>query len=172
MYDFHFTPKTEEELTDLLEEGEGTYEVMKSERGEKDSFVMIILFLKIWDKNGQQAFIKDYMKLDPNSNFCMRKIRHFCYSCGLKDEWDKGRFSASDCENKSGKLMIKTQKEKTFRDEKTGEYKTYPAKSVVNDYIMDNSDLQKSVNQLQQRRNQHNRNNDLPPVDAYGDIPL
>lgn len=172
MYDFHFTPKSEEELTDLLTEGEGTYEVASAERGEKAGFVMIILNLKVWDKNGQQAFIKDYMKLDPNSNFCMRKIRHFCYSCGLKEEWDKGRFSASDCPGRGGKLFIKTQNERKVKDPVTGLEKTYPAKSVVNDYIIDTSDLNNAVSQLQQRRASQPVRDDLPPVDAYDNIPL
>lgn len=171
MYDFHFTPKTEEQLADTLEEGDGTYEVNKTERKEKDGFVMIVLTLKVWDKNGQSMFITDYMKLDPNSNFCMRKIRHFCYSCGLNQEWDKGRFSASDCANRTGKLIIKTQKDRAYLDKETGETKIYPAKSVVSDYIIDTTDLQDAVNTLQQRRAMQN-GNDLPPISAYSDAPV
>jgi hypothetical protein len=165
MYDFHFTPKNEEELSDLLEEGEGTYQVIKAERKEKDGFVMIVLTLKVWDKHGQFIQMTDYMKLDPGSNFCMRKVRHFCYSCGLNNEWDKGRFSAADCMNKSGKLVIATQKEST----KDG--KTHPAKSVVRDYSMDTANLQGAVNILQKRRETQN-GRDLPPVTAYDDIPV
>lgn len=168
MYDFHFSPKSEQELTDLLEEGPGTYEVTKAEPKEKDNCLMLVLTLNVWDKNGQQTYITDFLKFDTTSNFCMRKIRHFCYSTNMQKEWEAGHFSAADCVGRGGKLMIGTQKEK-----KTDDGKVYPPKSIVRDYIIDDSDLKGAVNQLQQRRNAVNQNrDDLPPVDAYGDIPL
>lgn len=129
-YDFNFKPESEEDLLDLLEEGEGSFEVIAAER--KDSNAgnpMIVLNLKVWDKNGEQKFIKDYLILG-DKKFFKRHIRHFCYSCGLEQAYNDGKFNASDCVGKTGNLTIGIQKEGFGKDGKF-----YKAKNIVIDYI-------------------------------------
>jgi hypothetical protein len=123
---FTFEPKNEEELIELLAIGNGTFEVLQaSEEVSKNNNRMIKLILKVWDENGQQGQIFDYLILNENK-FSLRKIRHFCYSVGLENIYAKGKLDISDCENKSGNLMIGIQKDKNGQ---------YPDKNFVNDYI-------------------------------------
>lgn len=129
MYDLQFEPKKEEELTDLLEKGEGNYEVIDATRKDSKSNgnPMIELKLKVWDKAGNQGFIYDYLMLTA-SKFSMRKIRHFCYSCGLENMYDSGKLNATDCIGKSGKLTI------GFKEAEG----SYHAKNTVADYTVSN----------------------------------
>lgn len=129
MYDFKYDPKEEKDLIDLLEEGEGDYEVVKAVFGEsKNKNPMITLTLKVWDKLGNQGTIFDYLILN-DKNFSLRKIRHFCFSNGMQDIYERGGFNANDCENKSGKLIITIQKDPTGK---------YPDKNAVADYLASN----------------------------------
>lgn len=128
MYDLQFTPKKEEELIDLLEIGECDYQVYAAERKESKSsgLPMIELRMKIWDKNGQEGIVFDYLMLNDNK-FSLRKIRHFCYSNGLEDFYENGKLNAFDCLNKSGKCKIGIQKDKMGQ---------YPDKNVIADYLL------------------------------------
>jgi hypothetical protein len=110
MFDFNFEPKTEEELTDLLEEGDGDFEVTAAEaQTSKNGNPMIKLSLKVWDKKGDQKFVYDYLILN-GSKFSMRKIKHFCESCGMEEFYNSGKFSAKDCVGRSGKCVIGIEK--------------------------------------------------------------
>jgi hypothetical protein len=42
MYDFHITPKSEDELTDLLPEDRYPYQIVKSTSKEKNGFMQMI----------------------------------------------------------------------------------------------------------------------------------
>ena len=56
---FKFEPKSEEELTDLLEEGAGKFEVTGAKAKEsKAGNPMIELTLKVWDGKGDQKKCK------------------------------------------------------------------------------------------------------------------
>ncbi len=126
MYDLQFEPKKEEELNTLLAIGIGDYEVIKSTA--KISHIgnaMIELVLKVWDSQGNQGNIFDYLILNGH-NLSLRKIRHFCYSAGLESTYEEGKLNASQCLGKVGKLQIGIQKDK---EEK------YPDKNSVQDYI-------------------------------------
>lgn len=161
MYDLTFIPKKEEELIDLLAEGDGDFEVISAERTEsKNGNPMIKMSLKVWDKNGEHKFIYDYLMLT-DKKYSLRRIRHFCYSCGLGELYECGKINASDCVGKAGKLKIGIQKDKNGQ---------YCDKNIVTDYITDTSDLKDAVSVLNHRRN--NQFADLPPVDAYDDIPV
>jgi hypothetical protein len=131
MYDFNFTPKREDELVDLLEEGDGDYEVTAAEaQTSKAGNPMIKLSLKVWDKNCQEKYVYDYLILNNVSKFSLRKIRHFCYSNGMADMYEAGRFSAADCVGKAGRCAIGIQHDKEGK---------YPPKNVINDYSVNNN---------------------------------
>lgn len=126
MYDLQFEPKKEEELNTLLAIGIGDYEVIKSTA--KKSHIgnsMIELVIKVWDSQGNQGNIFDYLILNGH-NLSMRKIRHFCYSAGLGISYEEGKLNASQCFGKVGKLQIGIQKDKEGK---------YPDKNSVQDYI-------------------------------------
>jgi hypothetical protein len=115
-----------------------------------------------------EHYITDYLKVDQKSNFCMRKIRHALYSCGCGDFWEKGKWNAADFDNKTGYLLLGIQKEGIGKDGKF-----YPARNNVKDYLKDDTDLKDGIKILEERRNSVNQSgSDLPPVDAYDDIPL
>jgi hypothetical protein len=135
MQDFNFEPKAEDELVDLLEEGDGNYEVASAEaKTSKNGNPMIVLALKVWDKNGDQKFVYDYLILN-GSKYSMRKIRHFCYSNGMEDFYNAGKFSASDCVDRTGKCVIGIQIDKTGQ---------YAPKNVINDYKEHGSQVEHS----------------------------
>lgn len=143
MYDLQFEPKTEEELHDYLEIGEGDFEVFKAERTDAKSTgnPMIALILKVWDKNGDQALIYDNLMLT-GTKFALRHIRHFCYSCGLENFYESGKLNANDCTGRKGKLKIGFKPESKSKDGK----QTYKAKNVVDDYIMIGVQVQEATN--------------------------
>ncbi len=122
----NFEPKPENDLIDLLEVGDGDFEVMEAveKHSKSNGNPMIELKLKVWDAKGQEGIIFDYLMLT-GSNFSLRKIRHFCYSCGLETHYEQGSLSASNCAGKAGKLKIDFQKGNNG----------YADKNVVKDYI-------------------------------------
>jgi hypothetical protein len=132
----NYDPKPEEELIDLLEIGDGDFEVVEAteKHSKSNGNPMIELKLKAWDSKGQEGFMYDYLMLTGN-NFSLRKIRHFCYSCGLDALYEQGRLSALDCTGKSGKLKI---------DFKKGE-NGYQDKNVVKDYVISTTETNKKT---------------------------
>lgn len=128
---FSFDAKKEEDLIEMLQPGEGAFEVAKaSAKTSKNNNPMIELILKVWDGQGMQGQIYDYMTLNPESKFSLRKIRHFCYCVGLQELYENGKLDPSDCAGKSGKIIIGIQKDKTGK---------YPDKSCVVDYVINDN---------------------------------
>lgn len=130
---FTFEPKQERELIDLLEMGEGDYEVLSAnERTSAQGNPMIELKLKVFDVNSQSKNISDYLVLN-DKKMCLKKIRDFCYSSGLASVYESGKFSGSDCVGRSGKLMIGVEDS----DPK------YPPKNVVRSYLVNRQEQKK-----------------------------
>jgi hypothetical protein len=132
-----FEPKKEEELIDLLETGEGNYDVLEATEkySKSNGNPMIELKLRVWDSKGQEGTLFDYLMLT-GSNFSLRKIRHFCYSCDIGHLYEKGSLAALDCVGRQGKLKIDFQKGTNG----------YQDKNTVKDYITETSNEQKKVN--------------------------
>ena len=136
MYELKFEPKEEKDLLDLLEAGEGNYEVIKSVFGhsKRTGNPMITLTLKVWDKTGNQGLITDYLMIS-DKNFALRKIRHFCFSNGLQEAYERGGFNADECEGRCGKLIIGIEKGQPREDNPN---ESYPDKNKAVDYISSN----------------------------------
>lgn len=146
-----FTPKREEDLSDLLSIGNGKFEVVNAkEIDASNGNPMIRLYLKVWDQNGKQGFIYDNLMLNEN-NFSLRKILHFCKATGLLDQYEKGILMASNCTGKSGLLRIGIQKDRN------GQYRD---KNVASDYL----EYKKSANTPEYVKNntQEKFDDDLP----------
>ncbi len=133
MYELKFDPKEEADLLDLLEAGEGDYEVIKAVFGHSKSSgnPMITITLKAWDKSGNQGLITDYLMISEKS-FALRKIRHFCFSCGMQESYERGGFNADECKDKSGKLIIGIEK---GQPKEGSPSEIYPDKNRVVDYV-------------------------------------
>jgi hypothetical protein len=168
MYDYHVTPKTEKELSDLIPEGDYDYEIKKVTNKEKDGFNQMMWNLKLWGKDGKEWYFNDFFKFDESSNFCMRKIRHALVSCGCKDLWEKGSWNNHDLVGKCGKLTMIIQPAGISK--KDGKF--YQEKNQVKDYISLDG-LENAMEQLKERQAIRAQNADpnLPPVNAYDDIP-
>lgn len=119
-----FIPMTEEEinLLDLIEPGIYQFLVMAGEDViSKNGNEMIKLTIKIWDKNGSERIVFDYLLTQ-----IPHKIRHFCTTTDQLHKYEQGTLSDRDCKGKSGNLKLGIQKDKT------GQYKD---KNVVIDYV-------------------------------------
>lgn len=126
-----YTPKSEEELEKekqdainaaLLPNGEYDFEVVGvSDKKSSSGADMITLKLMIFDENGDNRFVYDYL-----TESMGWKLRHAADACGLLSHYEAGNITASSFEMATGKIKIKTQKGN----------KEYPnPKNVVEDYV-------------------------------------
>jgi hypothetical protein len=161
---FNFTPLTEEELNkrdDLLEEGIYDFEVVKTiNEASKAGNPQAKIQLNVWDKHGVRKIVFDYLTFADNK-FSMRKIRHFCDSVGIIEDYNKGILQES-FEGLSGKLHVGIQ-EKMLKPNQEFIHGVlqdayYPEKNVVIDYItMDNAQSKKD-----EKKQEDSFNDDLP----------
>lgn len=127
---FSFQPLTDEEIEmmGLVPEGEYRFEVAKAtSKMSNGGNPMIELVLKVWDKNGSEQQVYDYLVSTPKMMF---KVKHFCDSVGLTQEYLKGHFQDWQCTGKSGRAYIVVTKGKP-----NDEGGMYPDKNSVRDYI-------------------------------------
>jgi hypothetical protein len=142
---YNLNPLSEEELNafDLVEEGIYDFEVLKSERQtSKSGNPMAKLQLNVWDKSGRISFVFDYLVFS-SVKFCTRKVKHFCDSVGIADDYLKGTIR-EELEGLSGKVSIGIQES---MPNPTGGY--YPSKNVVIDYVTKDNASQMNVGQQQ-----------------------
>lgn len=130
-----FTPKSEEQIKQdqirrqeerLLAAGECDFEVIGADEqfNEKNKCDMFILTLRIWDKNGKESTLKDWIL---NNDQFEWKLRHFCHSAGLEDYYETGDLSTYYMRGKTGKLMLSVRKDKKGK---------FPDQNAVDDYIL------------------------------------
>jgi hypothetical protein len=113
----------------LLEDGTYNFEVVSAEaKQSKTGNPMIELHLKIWDKDGKDHLVYDYLVGTSNMAW---KLRHFCASIGLSKEYESGTFKPFQSEQKTGIAIISWQAGKQKPD---GSF--YKNKNVVEDYIL------------------------------------
>lgn len=108
----------------LLAEGDADFQVIKAtDEVSKSGNEMIALLLKVWDSEGREGTIFDYLL--PKLAW---KIKHFCEATGISmDKFKSNQLCAADCADKTGKAKIKTQVDKTGQ---------YQPKSVIADYFI------------------------------------
>lgn len=118
----------------LLRESEYMFEVVdaKSEYSHAGN-PQVVVKLKINFEN-RDYFIYDYFV---NTERMRWKLRHFCLSIGLENEYNNKTF-LQHCVGKTGDAKIKTQAGNLKPDGQS----YYPDKNVVVDYIVnDNADI-------------------------------
>ncbi len=118
-----FAPKTKEELNaqQLLVKGWYDFEVMHAEEAvsKKSGKEMIKLKLRVFDSNGGERHIYDYLIETAASH-----LFDFCESVGLTDKYEAGTLTADDCIGRAAQVKIGI-------DDKDPNYQ---AKNVAKDY--------------------------------------
>lgn len=125
-----FVPKTQEELDriNLLEEGIYPFEVaFATDKVSKTGKEMIELKLRVWDKEGKEHTIYDYL-----IEALGYKLRHFSQAIGILNKYQEGMITHLDCLNKSGNVEIGIKEPQ--ENHRGG---LYPAKNIVKDYIVE-----------------------------------
>ncbi len=143
---FSFQPLSEQECLNLLQPGEYDFVVKNAEatRSKASGKPMMKLTLGVYDKNGREHTIVDYL-LDS----IMYKVRGFAYGTGLDDRYETGGFLPEECMNRTGKCEI-------IIDEPEPGSKFNP-KNVVKNYVKRLKTEQKIIPSIDQTMN-----DDLP----------
>lgn len=120
-----FNVKTDEELAvmNLIAEGQYQYEVQNAEDTQsKSGNDMIKLILTVWDSEGRQHTVYDYLL-----EAMPKKLKHFAKYAGLITKYESGELLADDCIGKCGALDLIIQEDKTGK---------YPPRNSVADYLI------------------------------------
>lgn len=87
---------------------DGIYEFKIKDALQKDSVSsgkpMIALTLVI-NNNNKNYTVYDYLSSSPHE-FCLKKIRDFCFSVGLEDKYNEGTFESQDVIGRRGLAKI------------------------------------------------------------------
>lgn len=127
---YNFPSMTDEELEQLLDDGVYDFEVKKSERKtSKNGNPMAKLYLKVWDKDGKEHTVFDYLVFS-HVPLNIKKIKHFCDAVGKSRNYKEGSLP-EELGGLSGKVQIATKDE---QPNDTGGF--YPKSNIVVDYIM------------------------------------
>lgn len=105
---FRFQPRSDEDLVNILPEGEHKFTVKKaaphiSKTTQNESVKLTLEFFK---KNGTPVFVDVY--LSPSFEVM---IKDYCYSVGIGEDYETGGFNVDKQSGKSGiaKLVIEEQ---------------------------------------------------------------
>lgn len=128
-----FKPKTQEEILfesaamSLITPGIYSFEVIEAtNKLSKAGNEMIQLKLKVWDDNGRERIIFDYLL-----ESMAYKLKHFCETTGLLGKYEMGVIDETDCLGKSGLVDIIIQK-----GSKKTDGSLYPDRNSVKDYLI------------------------------------
>ena len=128
---YTFTPMTEEQIeaSNLMGNGVYDFEVIKAVRKiSKAGNPMAELNILVWDKEGKQHTIFDYLVFSSQA-LNIKKVKHFCDTTGLSKEYERGNLP-EELDRLSGKVEIGIQDE---QPKMGGGF--YPKKNIVIDYI-------------------------------------
>lgn len=109
-------PKEKLGLRKLLQQGDGTFEVLTAEDtiSKKERNPMIKLKLRVWDNLGETDILFSYLVAKETAIF---KIFEFCAATGL--DYSKGELDVNLIKGKRGKCILKTEMSDGY-DDKTG----------------------------------------------------
>jgi hypothetical protein len=119
-----FSPKTKEELAtmNLIQPGVYDFEIIEAiDKTSQSGNEMIALKLKVWDHQGHERIVFDYLLESMHFKFF-----HFAEFTGLMDKYNAGCLMAEHCLGKTGKVDIIIQPDKKG---------LYPDRNSVKDYI-------------------------------------
>lgn len=114
----------------LIEPGDYDFEVEAAEPKRSSSGNdMIALTLKVWDGDGMERKVWDYLVDTDKAEW---KTRHFCRSTNMMNAYESGELSADMLIGAAGKCRVNVQKGKP--NPAGG---MYSDKNVVRDYLFD-----------------------------------
>lgn len=118
-----FTPKTKEELSNLLPDGTYPFQISGAqEKVSKSGNEMIELTVRVFKPDGEFVIMTDYIM-----EKVAYKLRHASEACGLLHEYESGILVDQNFIGKEGYLKLKTQKDPNG---------VYADKNVVSDYVV------------------------------------
>lgn len=131
---FSFDSKTDEEIQEiqnrkLLADGEYPFIVKSYEHKiSKTGNPMLEILLGVLDNEGHERNIKDFLLATDTMIF---KLKHFCETIGLHQEYAAGKFDPEKCIRRTGKCIIGLQK----GNEKPDGSGYYPDRNNIRDYV-------------------------------------
>jgi hypothetical protein len=118
-----FTPQSEEDILNLLPDGEYEFLVKASEKHlSKSGNLSTKLTLSVYDAQGRDHTTFCY--LSPNFMFL---LKHFCDATGLEDAYATGKVTPEMCLNRTGKCKVII--------EQPAEGTNFLPKNVVKDFL-------------------------------------
>lgn len=123
----HFTPMSEEEAAaqsaDLWPDAIYDYEVRDaSEETSAAGNAMTKMEVWIYNQAGSRRLLFDYLVASEKAAW---KIRSFCESCNLLEQYKTGALMVADIVGRTGRCQVVTQKADG----------AYPAKNVIRGYV-------------------------------------
>ena len=137
---YSFQPLSDEELDaiDILPEGVYNFEVVKAtHKISKAGNSMAEIQLGVWNNANKLCTVFDYL-IFSTVPLNIRKVKHFCDSVGLIEEYKKGSLP-DELSGYSGKVVVGIQDE---RPNPNGGF--YPRKNVVVDYAKADKNVAKN----------------------------
>jgi len=123
-----YTPRSDKEIRQargLPEPGDADFEITAAEETKSSKGnPMIKLTLSIWDSEGNQSTLWDYLLPDLDS--MAWKWKHFCESLGL--DYNSGTIDIDSLVALTGKLVVSIRKSDEYGEQ--GQVKDYTPKSV------------------------------------------
>jgi hypothetical protein len=129
---FSFTPLSDDQINAqsesfLLPEGDYPFEVKEAaHQYSANGNAMIKLRIKV----NEDRHLFDYLVATEKMMF---KLKHFCESVGMSEEYKKGNFLVNGCIGRMGKVRIGIEKGKAKADGSG----FYSPKNTVKDYVVD-----------------------------------
>ncbi len=120
-----FQPKSADEIAreKLLPAGDYSFVVSQAtEKVSKTGNDMIEVLLRVFKDDGSFVLITDWLM-----EKMAHKLRHFCEATNLLEKYEQGTLEAHDLVEKTGKLKL------VIQEDKTG---AYDPKNSVKDYIV------------------------------------
>jgi hypothetical protein len=150
---FRFTPLSDAELNELQNKDllpDGNYAFIVKEAATQTSSKgnpMLKVILEVLASPQDKHLVTDFLTVSEKMIF---KLKHFCETLGLDQQYSEGNLRPEDCIGKMGKCKIGRQKGEQKRD--LSGY--FPDRNCVKDYI-------KSVDQGSSAKVDSNFNDDI-----------
>lgn len=131
---FAFVPKTDLEIQNVQNRAlltDGVYPFLVKDVKitiSKSGNEMLEVQLNVIDREANGRSIRDYLMATDTMIF---KLKHFCDTIGMSEDYAKGNINPFKCVGRSGKVIIATQKGNA-KDDGSG---YYPDKNTVKDYV-------------------------------------
>jgi len=126
-----FTPKTEKEVSPLFERGDYKFKVIDAlEKDDRNGNPMLQVKMQVFHNviPGKTNIVDLWLTNNPNFEFL---IRHFSYSIGLAESYEKGSLSPEQCIDRIGIVRLGISVDKNHK---------YPDRNKAVDFICEKNE--------------------------------